>query len=495
MRAAGGSETPRATGAAARLLAALLATAVLPSGVASASAACRGRCQAPIRTLAYAITECRSDAHGLVARQALKIRRGEREPVTVFEVAATEPVPDPLELCRRFGESRFGTGSVVAGAVQRLAVSPDASGVVFEVTGQHAIVPLTALPPEQEGIFYVRSDGRGLRRLGPPSREAAFRFVLNQFAPGGFSAFVFPAFDFSPAGRRVAFTDLGPGPSGEDAVQIVTLDIATGSRTQLTQLPRRSVPDPTLPDTGFPKFVDDDTVAFDTFTDPDGSNPEGDLVTFTVKTDGSGLKRVPIPRATAGSQIVPSFQVTGIGNLLRLTVPGTPVRTYPEFPTLPITEMFVRQGVNLLQLTNFRRVDTGGAFVGRNRGRVFFEASADPLGRNPGEYCQLFSIDTLGAHVRQLTHFGGREPSQSGCLLEPPPGCSLGAAFQDPVTRAIVIESTCDPLGTNPNGGQIFAMRTDGSGLRQLTAVRGFVVEPSGAVVVELPGPWAYSSQ
>jgi hypothetical protein len=65
---------------------------------------------------------------------------------------------------------------------------------------------------------------------------------------------------------------------------------------------------------------------------------------------------------------------------------------------------------------------------------------------------------------------------------------------QDPVTKAVVFESSCDPLDANPNGGQIFAMRPDGRGLRQLTDASGITRSPDGSVSVELPGPFAYSA-
>jgi hypothetical protein len=49
-------------------------------------------------------------------------------------------------------------------------------------------------------------------------------------------------------------------------------------------------------------------------------------------------------------------------------------------------------------------------------------------------------------------------------------------------------------LGSNPSGGQLFAMRPDGSHVRQLTHARGLVTEEDGAVITELPGPFRYSS-
>jgi hypothetical protein len=64
----------------------------------------------------------------------------------------------------------------------------------------------------------------------------------------------------------------------------------------------------------------------------------------------------------------------------------------------------------------------------------------------------------------------------------------------DPVTGSIVFEWQCDPFGLNPTGEQIFAMRVDGSGLRQLTNYAGRRDEPDG-FSVELPGPTVYSGR
>ena len=131
--------------------------------------------------------------------------------------------------------------------------------------------------------------------------------------------------------------------------------------------------------------------------------------------------------------------------------------------------------------------------------RAFFTASADPLGTNPTQNCQLFSVDVLGANLRQVTHFQQGGHPEGGCVpdlgtpLSPPPGCVTGDLRQDPVTGAIVFVSQCDPFGANPYGAQIFAMRPDGTGLRQLTHLRGFVTEADGTDTVELADA-AYSA-
>ena len=73
-------------------------------------------------------------------------------------------------------------------------------------------------------------------------------------------------------------------------------------------------------------------------------------------------------------------------------------------------------------------------------------------------------------------------------------GCGLVTALQDPSTDTIVFETSCDALETGVFSNQVFAMRPDGSGLRQLTAARGCVVGDDGSVMVEMPGPIGYSA-
>jgi hypothetical protein len=458
---------------------------------------CRRRCKpAAIRTLAYVVTECREDGAGMVVyHQALRIRRGDREPITGVDFPPSGPMPDPQGLCRLYGGTRQGNQSVVWFPLQRLGVSPDGSGVVFEVNTEFSSQPPTPFAPlsaEQEGMFFVRSDGSGMRRLGPASHAMSFSPAL----------FASPPIAFSPNGRRIAFTDLGKGTDGKNAVQIVVLDLATGERTQVTHLPSDAAPDPKFFVTCCPKFIDDKTVVFQTFVDPDGSNPEHDLIAATVRIDGSRFTRLPTPVAGPGSRLVPSFEIAGPhgADLLRMALPGTPVKPYRTTP-FPVVEVFLQRGKNLLQLTNFHANDTIAAFLSARR--AFFIASADPVGENPYENCQMFSTDTHGGGLRQVTHFNpGKFVDLPGCSGPEagPPGCSIGNGYyrvivEDPVTKAVVFNSSCNPFGANPTfGDQLFAMRPDGSGLRQLTDAPGFTTGADGSFRVELSGPFAYSA-
>src|SRR4030095_1177742 len=110
-------------------------------------------------------------------------------------------------LCQTYAKSRYGTGSVYVGVFQRIGVTPDGSGVVFEVTDDFSIAaPNQIVTPDREGIFFVRSDGTGLRRLGPASRANSSGLVLAP-TPTGFKGLDYAFFSFSPNGESFAFTD------------------------------------------------------------------------------------------------------------------------------------------------------------------------------------------------------------------------------------------------------------------------------------------------
>jgi len=439
---------------------------------------------ATVRTLAYVVTQCREDATRRVFHQELRIQNGGRAPVVVAPTDTYVQEPPVLPgLCRFYGTSHIGGASVFVGPFERLAVSPDGSAVVFEKTTRFSISRLPPLAPNEDGFFFVRADGSGLRWLGPPSRES-----LTRAAQGGLRFLDYDdtvTLSFSADGRTVAFSDRGPGPADEDAAQVVTLDLATGVRFQVTRLPQAPI-NPASIDLYSVRFLPDGTIIFNTRANLDGRHPG--FVSYTVNPDGTGLTLIPLPVILPGGHIDPNFQITG--NLSTAVGLGLPDGT---------SEMFLLDGRNLLQLTNFRRPDTLSGTLDADRQRVFFLASANPPelhGSNPSENCQIFSIDTLGTDLRQLTDFSQGGHSAFGCGAgvggHLPPGCIIERPRQDPMTGAIVFPSSCDPfVGMNPNGSQLFAVYPDGTGLQQLTDTSGFTTEADGTVDVELPGPFA----
>ena len=427
------------------------------------------------------VSECTIDPEGQSSLgQKLVVRRGNCDPVTIVEYGPSSPVVDPSGVCRRLAAVRSGQAFVRPGLFHGMAVLPDGSGIVFDVSKEKPGGSLTPDPPE-EGIFFARPDGSGVRKLGPPSR-AYEHLTVGDFRWG-----------VSPDGRSIAFIDIGPSREGHDAPQVFILNPRSGKRWQLTRQPR--VPMPALGDPGiwFPSFLDNRTVGFYV-----GSTDVGTFKGFQVKTDGSPERQVPPITTTSGAHVVTQFTITGkrrphaLGGLF----PDEPAKDRPGHFA---REVFLFDGEDLLQLTAFGFSDTGpggsgarGVLVGE---RVLFVASANPRLENPHGICQIFSISTLGAGLRQVTHLPWDGRSSNGGCRDVFPGCGayIVSTAADQVTGTVLFSASCDPVGRNPFGEQIFAMRPDGKGLRQLTDARGRTFDPDGTVHVEVPGPFVYT--
>jgi hypothetical protein len=148
------------------------------------------------------------------------------------------------------------------------------------------------LPPPGEGIFLVRADGGGLRRLGPATR---FPPIL----PNGLLTGT--VFSSSPDGRSIALIDLGPDAAGLEAPQIFLLDLRSGHRTQLTHVPPST--SPTDPGMRFAIFADKRTITFYTGSPLLGSPIE----VYRVRTDGSASpEQVPRPPWSQAPTSLPS---------------------------------------------------------------------------------------------------------------------------------------------------------------------------------------------
>jgi hypothetical protein len=460
---------------------------------------CRGRCAdtstcaapgAPVPTLAYSVNECTEDAQGLLTiAQKLVVRRGNCDPVTIMTTVAQlqDPLPAGYGSCRNYGRIRIGFLSAPVGRFQRVGVLANGSGVVFEVASYPVLEGLALPPSPEDGLYFVRAGDTRPRKLGPPLGFGFLELVRENFGPLPFTLDQTDSASFaaSPDGHRIAFTALVPDPRGIAVRQIVVLDVKSGTRTQVTHFPPSP---PGAKGTCCPLFVNDRTLIFF-----DGVS--GKL--STVSADGSDMPQ-PIPAidAVAGATVIPQFGIFSgrSGNAYPLVVPGDLERSYN--PSDRRRELFFLQGIRALQLTDLRYPDTGwAATLGIDR--VTFSASADPIpGSNPFGVCQLFSVPARGGPLRQLTRFPDDGLQKQGCGVPTvfDASCRVNALFQDLRTRTVLFVSSCDPLGRTRHGEQVFTMRPDGTGLRQLTDFAGLETRPDGSVHVEMGGPYATSA-
>jgi hypothetical protein len=451
-------------------------------------------------TLAYVVSECRENGEGVWFQQRLLVQRQENEPQTIFEIPWRGPF-EPLGLCPLYGNTRLGMVSLLADPMQRIGVSPDGSQIVFEVTDDFSLQGADQMvAPEEEGIFIVRADGSGLRRLGPAGRDPDWVVVLD---PQGGKGWIGGVFAFDPPGNRIVFRDIGPAPtpSGEPSSQIFTMDLTGGERKQLTFLEKMQQVADFFPTVWNPNFLNSDTVAFPTWDADHG------IRVFRVLAESREVVEVEILDGPPDSTVVTNPVITGAPTNVLALMSGTDnCDHFNPFPIeRPCVEIYAGDekdafnpeiDANLVQVTKFDRSDTGwgGWLLGADRQHAILVASANPFGTNNSENCQIFSVDTLGENLRQLTQFrAAGENAGNGCYDVFPPGCSINFSGLDLRSDTLLFRSSCDPFGTNPFGGQIFTMRSDGTALRQLTNARGLTVEADGTIAVELPGPVAYS--
>src|SRR5262249_50283102 len=152
-----------------------------------------------------------------------------------------------------------------------------------------------------------------------PSRLPFYIILASgfTFVPNGIA--------FSPDGRLITFIDTGPDAAGNEAAQVITLDVASGERRQVTHLPAGIPPvdRPNIPSVVLPAFIDSDTIGF--YTDAYGLTPTGNIAPYTVSLSDGTVAAAQLPVALQGSVIDFSFAITGDKpTAIEQNVPGRP---------------------------------------------------------------------------------------------------------------------------------------------------------------------------
>lgn len=189
-----------------------------------------------------------------------------------------------------------------------------------------------------------------------------------------------------------------------------------------------------------------------TSTDQLGQNPtHGFQIVRFDAASGAGTQLTSRPEGVAAS-----VSVSDDGQWLAFASPADLIGQNDDRSS----ELFVmrRDGTGIAQLTNDPSPVAGsvGTVVLSGNGlKILFSANLDPLGTNPQNRTQLFTINRDGGGLAQLTSFA------SGGIGK--------FSISDDGTK-IAFGYDGDPLGTNADlGGEIFAMNGDGTNLRQLT--------------------------
>ena len=264
-------------------------------------------------------------------------------------------------------------------------------------------------------------------------------------------------------------------------------------------------------------------------------NPDGGLGVYTVEGDGANPE--PITDLPTGGSFHPDITPDGSrivfvsnanllggdpdfsGDIYRIEADGTDLfqLTSPDPGTEPTPQEFDEVAGPVLPT-----VSGDGSII-------VFSHNGDPTGGNPDLSRELYAVDGDGSNLRQLTSatagysecdlaqisadgsvvvfhstadlVGGGGPGESGIFKINPDGSGLVqltnadtavyAPRVDDSGQWVVFHSAWDPFGTNADGSrEVFRVRTDGSGLEQLTETSASSTYPDisgdGSLVVFL---------
>ncbi len=337
------------------------------------------------------------------------------------------------QACIYNAESGLGIWMGLLTPFQYAALTPDrrvifqyterGTAVADEITGRGRISPKI-----EEGIYTINEDGTDLRRLTEPTRVPPFEDTRTISSFGGFV--------LNKDGSRLLVADfVGETVDDRQDIQILTIDTMTGARIQLTHLPAQPKIPPGAPSTCCPSFAQNQTDVL--FFSAPGGPIDGQLLrrAFKVPTGGGEITDITTPVLverpdgtteqsfviSSGEPVAVAVRVREKPNFIDRFVPCLDYLLAPlsdslagSFDLTPIQweqEIFISDDGQLLQLTDFGKVDTG--FLQPRilpDGRIYF-VSTDDNGN-----CQIFSVDRLGGSIRQHTEIRSNLTSQVGCF-------------------------------------------------------------------------------
>jgi len=342
-------------------------------------------------------------------------------------LAGTNPLgTNPLYVDQLFVINRDGNGlrqltAVASGSIGGVSISDDGSRIAFSHDGD--LVP-GGNPDLGSEIFVVNADGTGLRQL--TSTAATY----GSSAPS-----------LSGNGVRIAFQSngdlVGTNTIHQDEVFVVNWD-GTGLR-QLT----RTTSVLTLfgaPGAQSPAITDDGLTVF--FQSTYGKlflpvNLDGNYEIFKIRADGTGLTVLTNTLLSLGC-----FFPTVSGNGGRVT--------YYGIGTSATLEVMDGSGGAKRTLLTFDLIFNQAPAITPDGTRAVFVKATGLLSSS-----QLWRVETDGTSLSQVTSLSSGTPASPSVAAD---------------RETIVFSADSDPTGGNSDTSEeIFTVRADGSGIRQLT--------------------------
>lgn len=305
------------------------------------------------------------------------------------------------------------------------SISDDGTRIAFHHAGN-----LTGGNPDLKWeIFTILATGSGLTQLTTTPGTSATQGAWNPRLSGN--------------GLRIAFhsaeTISGLNTSGTE--RIWTIDWAgTNLRTV----------SPNLFPSVSPSITDDGTTVVYASTEVAIGNADGSFEIFRVQFDGTGKTRLTSTTAPSGCF---GPEISGGGGRIAFAVSG-PIGTFNTDGGPALMVMDSNGGTLRLLLEGRGERDTFPDMT-PDATRIVFDSGRDPFGTNSLRRQQLFRMQTDGTGLVQITSFA------DGDVWHP-------RVSDD--GQWIAFTSNANPTGANPSHlYEPFVVRSDGTGLRQLT--------------------------
>ena len=198
-----------------------------------------------------------------------------------------------------------------------------------------------------------------------------------------------------------------------------------------------------------------DRAVFVSNENPLGQNPDGGEQIFAVDIGSGGLVQVTIEPETA-SVAFADFDITDDG--LQVVFVSSEDITGDNPANRPNVFLAATDGSSVSQVTSLAAGSLGDPEISEDSTVIIFRSESDLTGDNPAGNMQIFSINSDGSSLFQVTT-GNPVASE--------------LAFSDDGSR-IAYQGLNDPFGMNADATrEIFVINIDGTGLAQLTMTDG----------------------